>query len=92
MGWPSVPWTVFRFLSFLVAKLFSAIKANLALFSLPLRTGTDRPQCGAGQEGRPAQHRGPPWTRSRELQTLFEQCGGGVGWVIVGSGVNVEEA
>lgn len=59
-----------RFLS-LVARLFSAIKANLALFCLPLWTGADQPLRGAGQEGRSAQPIGPPWTSSREMQTLL---------------------
>lgn len=68
-GQPSVPDCI-EFLPFLVAKLFAAIKASLALFSLPLRTGTDQPRYGAGQEGRLAQQTGPPWTSSQELHTL----------------------
>lgn len=52
-----------------------------------------RPQCGAGQQGRSAQQMGPPWTRARELQTLsFEQCAVEDGSGIVMSGVDVEEA
>lgn len=59
-GGGSVPWTVFKFLSFLVARLFSTIKANLALFCLLLRIEADQPLRGAGQERRSAQPIGPP--------------------------------
>lgn len=45
----------------------------------------------SGREASPAERTSLDQV-SGVANTLFEQCGGGVGWVIVGSGVNVEEA